>query len=230
MAVALHSTALSVALQESRLSIVAAREEERRQAPARPARRPRPGADRDRVQGRRGAQHPDPRAGAGRPAPGRDADRHHDRDRRHPPARLRPAAAVPRRPRADRFPARAVPPGWPGEAGASVLIRIDVPNEPAALAAAVEVAAYRIITEAMTNATGIPRPRRSTVSLTLAEGTGLTIEVTDDGPAPPGEWRPGSGWPRCGNARLSWAVAAWPARTRRAAAGWPSRCRGGLTA
>ncbi len=44
-----------------------------------------------------------------------------------------------------------------------------------------EVAAYRIITEAMTNAIRHSAATTITVSLTLAEGTGLTIEVTDDG-------------------------------------------------
>jgi two-component system NarL family sensor kinase len=69
--------------------------------------------------------------------------------------------------------------------GASVRIRLDVPDELPPLPAAVEVAAYRIITEAMTNAIRHSEATTITISLALAEQTGLTIEVTDNGQAPP---------------------------------------------
>ncbi|TDW84523.1 histidine kinase [Kribbella pratensis] len=58
------------------------------------------------------------------------------------------------------------------------------------LPAALEVAAYRIATEALTNV--VRHSRATSAVLTLRCGTALEIEVTDDGP--PGEnWRPGVG-------------------------------------
>ena len=66
------------------------------QAPPRPARRARPGADRDRVQSRRGPQRAARRARPGQRAAGRAARGHHRGDHRHPAAGLRPAAAGPR--------------------------------------------------------------------------------------------------------------------------------------
>jgi two-component system NarL family sensor kinase len=59
-----------------------------------------------------------------------------------------------------------------------------------ALPAALEVAAYRIATEALTN---VVRHSRATVAvLALRCGSDLEIEVTDDGP-PNGAWKPGVG-------------------------------------
>ena len=72
-------------------------------------------------------------------------------------------------------------------------IRLDVADDLPPLPAAVEVAAYRIITEAMTNAIRHAGATTITISLALAEQTGLTIEVTDDGTARPGQWQPGVG-------------------------------------
>ncbi|GIJ74999.1 hypothetical protein Voc01_099160 [Virgisporangium ochraceum] len=59
------------------------------------------------------------------------------------------------------------------------------------LSAAVEVAAYRIATEAMTNAVRHSRGRRAVLSL-HADGQALHVSVTDDG-APEAAWRPGVG-------------------------------------
>jgi two-component system, NarL family, sensor kinase len=58
------------------------------------------------------------------------------------------------------------------------------------LPAALEVAAYRIATEALTN---VVRHARATCAvLTLRCGTELEIDITDDGP-PTDAWRPGVG-------------------------------------
>jgi signal transduction histidine kinase len=58
------------------------------------------------------------------------------------------------------------------------------------LPAALEVAAYRIATEALTNV--VRHARATTAVLTLRCGDELEIEVTDDGP-PDRAWRPGVG-------------------------------------
>ncbi|WP_246486300.1 sensor histidine kinase [Kribbella qitaiheensis] len=73
--------------------------------------------------------------------------------------------------------------------GASVSVSVSAEGLPA-LPAALEVAAYRIATEALTN---VVRHSRATVAvLALRCGTELEIEITDDGP-PNGAWKPGVG-------------------------------------
>jgi signal transduction histidine kinase len=73
--------------------------------------------------------------------------------------------------------------------GASVSVKVSADGLPA-LPAALEVAAYRIATEALTN---VVRHSRATVAvLALRCGSDLEIEVTDDGP-PNGAWKPGVG-------------------------------------
>ena len=59
------------------------------------------------------------------------------------------------------------------------------------LPAAVEVAAYRIITEALTNVARRARARHCSVRLEL--GAELGIEVCDDGRGMTGDYRPGVG-------------------------------------
>ena len=56
-----------------------------------------------------------------------------------------------------------------------------------------EVAAYRIITEAMTNAARHSGASRIDVRLAVADGAGLRIEVRDDGGGPGPGWQPGFG-------------------------------------
>jgi two-component system NarL family sensor kinase len=74
--------------------------------------------------------------------------------------------------------------------GAPVRVRLDVPGELPALPAAVEVAAYRIATEALTNV--VRHSKASSAVLTLRCGPGFVVEVSDDG-LPDGAWRPGIG-------------------------------------
>ncbi|KJK44116.1 histidine kinase [Lentzea aerocolonigenes] len=69
-------------------------------------------------------------------------------------------------------------------------LRLDVPDEVPRLSAAVEVAAYRIATEALTNV--VRHSRASSVILRLSCAEALEVEVTDDGP-PNGPWHPGVG-------------------------------------
>ena len=74
--------------------------------------------------------------------------------------------------------------------GSPVRVRLDIPDELPVLPAAVEVAAYRIATEALTNV--VRHSKASTATLRLDCAQGLVVEVSDDG-APDGSWRPGVG-------------------------------------
>ena len=56
-----------------------------------------------------------------------------------------------------------------------------------------EVAAYRIVTEAMTNAARHSGATSITVRLVLSGGRGLRIEVSDDGAGPRSSWQAGFG-------------------------------------
>ncbi len=81
-----------------------------------------------------------------------------------------------------------------GDARTGARARIAVECEPAALPplpAAVEVAAYRIAVEAMTNAVRHASARECRVR--LAAGSQLTVEVTDDGVGLPDQPPPGAG-------------------------------------
>ena len=196
LAVAAHATALSDALQESRSGIVAAREEERRRL-------------------RR-----DLHDGLGPVLTGiafkADAARHtlKDADAAAGPARDLLAGL-----RADTTAAIADirqlvyglrPPalddlGLVGSLreqsarlalrpdGGGVAVSLDAPASLPALPAAVEVAAYRIVIEAMTNAVRHSGASRIEVTLALTGGAGLSIEVRDDGTGPPAGWQPGVG-------------------------------------
>jgi two-component system NarL family sensor kinase len=77
--------------------------------------------------------------------------------------------------------------------GGRVAVCLNAPDSLPPLPAAVEVAAYRIITEALTNAARHSSATRIEVRLSLADGDGLRIEVRDDGIAQEAEWQPGVG-------------------------------------
>jgi signal transduction histidine kinase len=74
--------------------------------------------------------------------------------------------------------------------GESVQVRLDVPDQVPTLPAAIEVATYRIATEALTN---VVRHSRATSALVrLCCGERVDLSITDDGP-PNGAWAPGVG-------------------------------------
>lgn len=77
--------------------------------------------------------------------------------------------------------------------GTSIAVRVQAPELLPPLPAAVEVAAYRIATEALTNAAR--HARASRVDLRIEIGDGLRLEVCDDGSPVDEEtaWRPGVG-------------------------------------
>ena len=79
--------------------------------------------------------------------------------------------------------------GWRAD-GAAVQVRLDVPSEVPALPAAVEVAAYRIATEALTNVARHSRANSAVIRLRCDER--LEVSVSDDGPTS-GSWSAGVG-------------------------------------
>jgi two-component system, NarL family, sensor kinase len=195
LAVAAHATALSAALQESRSGIVAAREEERRRlrrdlhdglGPALTgiafkadaarntlnAAEPGAGTARDLLDGLRA-----------------DATAAISDIRRlvyglRPPAlddlglvgSLREQAA-----------------GLALRPDGRVEIILNAPDTMPALPAAVEVAAYRVVTEAVTNAVRHAGASRIEIVLALDGAAGLSVEVRDDGTGPAPCWQPGVG-------------------------------------
>ncbi len=88
------------------------------------------------------------------------------------------------------------------------------------LPAAVEVAAYRIVTEALTNVARHSTSASASVRLDPA-ADGLHLEVTDRGPAAPGARA--SAWRPCASGPPSWAGRSRPGPAR-PAAGWRHCC------
>jgi two-component system NarL family sensor kinase len=190
VAVAVHSTVLSEELQASRERIVAAREEERRKlrrelhdglgptltgiAFAADAAANTIDDDPEQSQRLLTTLRRDTRTAL------RDVRRLVDNLR--PPALDELGLVGALRQRADQLIWRAD--------GASVKIRLDVPSQMPALPAAIEVATYRIATEALTNVVRHTRATGALVQLRCAER--LELSITDDGP-PNGPWAPGVG-------------------------------------
>ena len=83
------------------------------------------------------------------------------------------------------------------------LATVEAPDELPPLPAAVEVAAYRIVQEALTNVSRHARASACTVRLACADGRALTIEVTDDGVGLPDTPEAELASPRCASAPLS---------------------------
>jgi two-component system, NarL family, sensor kinase len=74
--------------------------------------------------------------------------------------------------------------------GESVQVTLNVPEQLPALPAAIEVATYRIATEALTNVVRHSKASGALVQLSCTER--LELSITDDGP-PNGAWAPGVG-------------------------------------
>ncbi len=193
LAVAVHATALSAALQESRLGIVTAREEERRRlrrdlhdglGPVLTGIAFKADAARNTL-----ADAPDQAAkllGELRA----DATEAIADIRRlvyalRPPALDDLGLIGSLRQQSARLDA--------GPGGRRPAVTLEAPADLPQLPAAVEVAAYRIITEALTNAARHSGASSVRVQLALAERAGLRIEVQDNGATRPGQWEPGVG-------------------------------------
>ena len=74
--------------------------------------------------------------------------------------------------------------------GESVDVKLDVPADMPPLPAAVEVATYRIATEALTNV--VRHSKATTARVRISVGDRLDVSITDNGP-PNGRWSPGVG-------------------------------------
>ncbi|HEX9063523.1 MAG TPA: sensor histidine kinase [Streptosporangiaceae bacterium] len=81
-----------------------------------------------------------------------------------------------------------------GAAKAGLPVTVRTTGEPAALPAAIDLAAYRIIQESLTNAIRHAGPAEATVSLGYAQDC-LRIEVRDTGRGVPAGWPAGPGSP-----------------------------------
>jgi two-component system, NarL family, sensor kinase len=193
LAVALHATALSAALQESRVSIVAAREEERRRL------------RRDlhdglgpvltgiafKADAARNTLHATPARASSLLAELRGDATVAISDIRRLVYGLRPPALDDLgligslRQQSARLAQRPD--------GGSIAVQISAPPDLPPLPAAVEVNAYRIITEAMTNAARHSGASAIEVRLALADGDRLRIDVSDDGAVSASSWQPGFG-------------------------------------
>ena len=190
VAVAVHSTVVSEELQASRERIVAAREEERRRlrrelhdglgpaltgiAFAADAAANTIDDDPEQSQRLLTTLRRDTRAAL--------ADVRRLVDNLRPPALDELGLVAALRQRADQL-------AWRAD-GESVQVRLDVPEEVPTLPAAIEVATYRIATEALTN---VVRHSKATDALVrLRFGEQLELSITDDGP-PNGAWAPGVG-------------------------------------
>jgi two-component system, NarL family, sensor kinase len=193
LAIALHATALSAALQESRVAIVAAREEERRRlrrdlhdglGPALTGIAFKADAARNTL--------------ASRPAQAEELLAALRADTTAAIADIRRLVYALRPPALDDLgligslrqqSARLAQRGDGGLIAVSLTATGALP----ALPAAVEVAAYRIVTEAMTNAARHSGATRIEACLSLVDGHTLRIEVHDDGAVPDIPWQPGVG-------------------------------------
>ncbi|MEI8410632.1 MULTISPECIES: sensor histidine kinase [unclassified Kribbella] len=189
LAVALHATRLSTELQSSREKLVAAREEERRRlrrdlhdglgptltgvAFTADAAANLIATDTDKARDLLATLRTDTRTAI--------ADVRRLVDNLRPPALDELGLVGALRQRADQLSFRAD--------GASIQVDVSADGLPP-LPAALEVAAYRIATEALTNI--VRHSHATSAVLALRCGDDLEIEVTDDGP-PNGEWRPGVG-------------------------------------
>jgi signal transduction histidine kinase len=76
--------------------------------------------------------------------------------------------------------------------GGSLLVTVEAPAALAELPAAVEVAAYRIVTEALTNVTRHSTASAATVTIT-ADQRALHLRIRDNGGNGGGPWQPGVG-------------------------------------
>ena len=94
-------------------------------------------------------------------------------------------------------------PRWPTTMRSGPEIRLQLPDELPPLSAAVELAAYRIVLEALANLVRHSAAGHCDVRITAGEQ--LVITIDDDGP-PPAEWSRGSGCARSSTARRSWGV------------------------
>jgi two-component system, NarL family, sensor kinase len=195
LAVAVHATALSAALQESRSGIVAAREEERRRlrrdlhdglGPVLTGIAFKADAARNILASADAGSEParDLLAGMRADTTAAIADIRRLVYGLRPPALDDLGLIGSLREQSVRLAVRP---------GGGVAVSLNAPDRLPALSAAVEVATYRIVTEAMTNAARHSGAGRIEITLALDGADGLRVEVRDDGTGPAAGWQPGVG-------------------------------------
>jgi signal transduction histidine kinase len=185
---ALHAARLTTDLQRSRARLVTAREEERRRL--RRDLHDGLGAELAALNLQVGALRPlilrDPAAGAARVPELQDEIRAAIGDIRRLVYGLRPPAldelglVGALRARAGQYAAGDTGGAAAADDAAGVRVAVEAPAALPPLPAAVEVAAYWIVQEALTNVVKHARARAATVRLALADGA-LAVEVVDDG-------------------------------------------------
>jgi signal transduction histidine kinase len=196
LAVAVHATALSAALQESRSGIVAAREEERRRlrrdlhdglGPVLTGIAFKADAARNTLAAAGGAAGParDLLAGLRADTTAAIADIRRLVYGLRPPALDDLGLIGSLREQSARLALR------PDTGG--IAVSLDAPGRLPALSAAVEVAAYRIVTEAMNNAVRHSGANQVVITLALDGADALRVVVRDDGAGPAAGWQPGVG-------------------------------------
>jgi signal transduction histidine kinase len=79
-----------------------------------------------------------------------------------------------------------------GVAAAGRAVDVEVDGDPAELPPAVDLAAYRVVQESLTNVVRHAGPAAATVRVAYQPGQ-VVVEVSDDGPGPPAAVEPGSG-------------------------------------
>jgi signal transduction histidine kinase len=79
-----------------------------------------------------------------------------------------------------------------GVAGAGQAVELVVAGDPVELPPAVDLAAYRVVQESLTNVVRHAGPATATVRVAYQPGEVL-VEVSDDGPGPGAAAKPGSG-------------------------------------
>ena len=193
LAVAVHATVLSAALQESRLGIVAAREEERRRL-----RRdlhdglgPALTGIAFKADAARNMLDEQPAQAATLLIELRADATEAIADIRRLVYALRPPALDDLGLIGSLRQQSALLVADPG--GRRLDVTLEAPADLPQLPAAVEVAAYRIITEALTNAARHSGASTVHVRMALVKPGGLRIDVQDDGGGQPGRWQPGVG-------------------------------------
>ena len=111
--------------------------------------------------------------------------------------------------------------------GAPLAVHVRATTPIPDLPAAVEVASYRIVTEALTNVTRHSSASSATVTLAV-EGSALVVSVDDDGLNLRGGWQPGVGSDARSRSERPSSAASAPSTLTVRVGGSPSGCRSRL--
>jgi signal transduction histidine kinase len=110
--------------------------------------------------------------------------------------------------------------------GAGLVVTVQVRGDRRALPAAVDLAAYRIVQEALTNTRRHSGASRALVVVGYTDD-GLSVEICDDGTGRPARAARATGCRACGSGPRCSAGRSSPGRGSVAASGWQRICRSG---